>query len=124
MRTGGPITCTGYSFPTGPGGVLFGGNIVDVDPETGKVKLLRYTTFTDVGRALHPSFVEGQAQGSTAQGIGWARSKEYFYNPDGSVANSTFLDYRIPTTLDLPIIDTVIVDVLNPGHPFGLRGRK
>ena len=125
MRTGGPITCTGYSFPTGPGGVLFGGNIVDVevDPETGKVSILRYTTFTDVGRAVHPSFVEGQAQGSTAQGVGWALNEEYFYTQSGSMANSTFLDYRMPTSLDLPMIDTVIVEVPNPGHPFGLRGR-
>ncbi|MQF48505.1 xanthine dehydrogenase family protein molybdopterin-binding subunit [SAR202 cluster bacterium AC-647-N09_OGT_505m] len=125
MRTGGPITCTGYSFPTGPGGVIFGGNIVDVevDPETGKVGILRYTTFTDVGRAVHPSFVEGQAQGSTAQGVGWALNEEYFYTQDGTIANSTFLDYRMPTSLDLPMIDTVIVEVPNPGHPFGLRGR-
>ena len=125
MRTGGPITCTGYSFPTGPGGVLFGGNIVDVevDPETGKVQILRYTTFTDVGRAVHPDFVEGQAQGSTAQGVGWALNEEYFYRNDGSIANSTLLDYRMPTSIDLPMIDTVIVEVPNPGHPFGLRGR-
>jgi CO/xanthine dehydrogenase Mo-binding subunit len=125
MRTGGPITCTGYTFPTGPGGVLFGGNIVDVevDPETGKVKILRFTTFTDVGKAVHPDMVEGQAQGSTAQGVGWALNEEYFYTQDGTVANSTFLDYRMPTTLDLPMIDTVIVEVPNPGHPFGLRGR-
>ena len=125
MRTGGPITCAGYSFPTGPGGVIFGGNLVDVevDPETGKVRILRYTTFIDVGKAVHPSFVEGQAQGSTAQGVGWALNEEYFYTEDGAIANSTFLDYRMPTTLDLPMIDTVIVEVPNPGHPFGLRGR-
>lgn len=125
MSTGGPISCTGYTFPTGPGGVLFGGNIVDVevDPETGKVAILRYTTFTDVGKAVHPSFVEGQAQGSTAQGVGWALNEEYFYTQNGTIANSTFLDYRMPTSLDLPMIDTVIVEVPNPGHPFGLRGR-
>ena len=125
MSTGGPISCTGYTFPTGPGGVLFGGNIVDVevDPETGKVEILRYTTFTDVGKAVHPSFVEGQAQGSTAQGVGWALNEEYFYTQNGTIANSTFLDYRMPTSLDLPMIDTVIVEVPNPGHPFGLRGR-
>ena len=125
MRTGGPITCAGYSFPTGPGGALFGGNLVDVevDPETGKVSILRFTTFIDVGKAVHPSFVEGQAQGSTAQGVGWALSEEYCYTGDGAISNSTFLDYRMPTTLDLPMIDTVIVEVPNPGHPFGLRGR-
>ena len=125
MRTGGPISTTGYSFPTGPGGVIFGGNIVDVevDPETGKVEILRYTTFTDVGKAVHPTMVEGQAQGSTAQGVGWALNEEYFYTEDGRMANSTFLDYRMPTSLDLPMIDTVIVEVPNPEHPFGMRGR-
>ena len=60
-------------------------------------------------------------QGGSVQGIGWALNEEYFYN-DGVMENSTFLDYRIPTTLDLPMIDTVIVEVPNPGHPFGVRG--
>jgi xanthine dehydrogenase molybdenum-binding subunit len=125
MRTGGPISTTGYSFPTGPGGVIFGGNIVDVevDPETGKVEILRFTAFTDVGKAIHPTFVEGQAQGSVAQAIGWALNEEYFYTEDGRMANSTFLDYRMPTSLDLPMIDTVIVEVPNIEHPFGMRGR-
>ena len=72
---------------------------------------------------MHPDFVEGQAQGSTAQGVGWALNEEYFYRNDGSIANSTLLDYRMPTSIDLPMIDTVIVEVPNPGHPFGLRGR-
>jgi CO/xanthine dehydrogenase Mo-binding subunit len=125
MHTGGPITCSGYTPKTGGGGAVFAGNIVDVevDPETGKVKILRYTTFIDVGQAVHPSFVEGQVQGATAQGIGWALSEEYFYTKNGNIANSTFLDYRMPTSLDLPMIDTVIIEVPNPRHPFGVRGR-
>jgi CO/xanthine dehydrogenase Mo-binding subunit len=56
------------------------------------------------------------------QGIGWALNEEYVYNPDGQMVNSSFLDYRMPTSLDLPMIDPVIVEVENPGHPFGLRG--
>jgi CO/xanthine dehydrogenase Mo-binding subunit len=95
---------------------------VEVDPETGKVDILRFTTFMDAGTAVHPSYVEGQMQGGTVQGIGWALNEEYFYTDDGTMANSSFLDYRMPTTLDLPMIDTVITEVPNPRHPFGLRG--
>jgi CO/xanthine dehydrogenase Mo-binding subunit len=125
MRTGGPISCLGYTTPTGAGGAIFAGNIVDieVDPETGKVEILRYTAFLDVGKAVHPSFVEGQIQGATVQGIGWALNEEYYYTDDGRMANSTFLDYRMPTSLDLPMIDTVMIEVPNPNHPFGMRAR-
>jgi len=105
----------------GPG---FGGHIVDVevDRETGKAKILRYTAFQDVGRAIHPSYVEGQIQGAVAQGIGMALSEEYYYGPDGRMQNASFLDYRMPTALDVPMIDTVLVEVPNPGHPYGVRG--
>ena len=123
MPTGGPVTVSTTSNPrqVGP---CFAGNIVDVevDPETGKVTILRYTVFQDVGKAAHPSYVEGQMQGGTVQGIGWALNEEYFYNEDGIMQNSSLLDYRMPTSLDLPMIDTVIIEVPNPGHPFGLRG--
>ncbi|HEU0020660.1 MAG TPA: xanthine dehydrogenase family protein molybdopterin-binding subunit, partial [Dehalococcoidia bacterium] len=123
MRTGGPVTCSASAPSTGVG-PIFGGNIVDVavDPETGKVDILRYTAFLDAGMAVHPSFVEGQIQGATVQGIGWALNEEYFYTPDGTMANSSFLDYRMPTSLDLPMIEAVIIEVPNPRHPFGLRG--
>jgi len=123
MRTGGPITCSTSTNSTGVGST-FGGNIVDVevDPETGKVDILRYTAFIDAGTSVHPSYVEGQVQGATVQGIGWALNEEYFYTEDGTMANSSFLDYRMPTSLDVPMIDTVVVEVPNPRHPFGLRG--
>ena len=99
-------------------------NIVDlaIDPETGKIELLRYTAFQDAGTAIHPGLVEGQIQGGTAQGIGWAINEEYFMGDDGRMQNSSFLDYRMPTTLDLPMIEAVIIEVFNPGHPFGVRG--
>jgi CO/xanthine dehydrogenase Mo-binding subunit len=99
-------------------------NIVDVevDPDTGKVEILRYTAVQDAGKAIHPSYVEGQMQGGAAQGIGWALNEEYYYNDDSHMANSSFLDYRMPTCLDLPMIDPVIVEVPNPAHPFGVRG--
>jgi CO/xanthine dehydrogenase Mo-binding subunit len=123
LRTGGPVTCSASANSTGVG-PIFAGTIVDVavDPETGKVDILRCTAFIDAGQAVHPSFVEGQMQGGTVQGIGWALHEEYTYTADGVMTNPTFLDYRMPTTLDVPMIDTVIVEVPNPRHPFGVRG--
>ncbi|MBI2966044.1 MAG: xanthine dehydrogenase family protein molybdopterin-binding subunit, partial [Chloroflexi bacterium] len=76
----------------------------------------------DAGRAIHPSYVEGQMQGGAVQGIGWALNEEYFMDDAGRMANSSFLDYRMPTTLDLPKIETIVVEVPNPIHPFGVRG--
>ena len=122
-ETGGPVIGKASVDPNAGVGGSFSANIVDVevDPETGKVTILRFTAIQDAGKAIHPSYVEGQMQGGSVQGIGWALNEEYFYN-NGVMENSTFLDYRIPTTLDLPMIDTVIVEVPNPGHPFGVRG--
>ena len=121
--TGGPVVGRGNVNPAGVGNA-FAVHIVDVevDPETGKVSILRYTALQDVGKAIHPSYVEGQLQGGVVQGIGWALNEEYVYNQSGNMENSSFLDYRMPTSLDLPMIDTVIVEVANPGHPFGVRG--
>jgi CO/xanthine dehydrogenase Mo-binding subunit len=95
---------------------------VEVDPETGKTDVLRFTMVQDAGKAIHPSYVEGQMQGGSAQGIGWALNEEYYMSDEGAMLNSSWLDYRMPTSLDLPMIDTVIVEVPNPGHPFGVRG--
>jgi CO/xanthine dehydrogenase Mo-binding subunit len=105
-------------------GGAFAHHIVDVEvnPDTGKTTILRYTAIQDVGTAVHPSYVEGQMQGGAVQGIGWALNEEYYYNDDGRMANSSFLDYRIPTSLDVPMIDTILVEVPNPLHPFGVRG--
>ena len=123
MRTGGPVTCSVSTVSPGIGPVI-AGNLVDVevDPETGKVDVLRYTAFMDVGTAVHPAYVEGQIQGGTVQGIGWALNEEYVYDENGAMLNSSFLDYRMPTALDVPMIDTVMIEVPNPKHPFGLRG--
>jgi len=121
--TGGPISGHWQGFPDGVG-ASFGTHVVDVevDPETGKTTVLRYLVVQDAGRAIHPSYVEGQFQGGAAQGIGWALNEEYVYGKDGRLQNPIFLDYRIPVASDLPMIDTVIVEVPNPGHPFGVRG--
>lgn len=95
---------------------------VEVDPETGKVRILRYTAIQDAGKAIHPSYVEGQLQGGAVQGIGWALNEEYFYRDNATMANASLLDYRMPTCYDLPMIDTIIVEVPNPDHPYGVRG--
>ncbi|MBN9564318.1 MAG: xanthine dehydrogenase family protein molybdopterin-binding subunit [Alphaproteobacteria bacterium] len=122
-RTGGPIGAEqGVNAQgAGPG---FGTHIcdVEVDPETGKVTVLRYTAIQDVGRAIHPSYVEGQIQGGAVQGIGWALNEEYIYDKNGKMDNAGFLDYRVPVASDLPMIDTVMVEVPNPRHPFGAKG--
>jgi CO/xanthine dehydrogenase Mo-binding subunit len=108
----------------GKWGPAFATHIVDVevDPETGKVQILRYTAVQDVGTAIHPSYVEGQMQGGVAQGMGWALNEEYVYDEQGRLLNASLLDYRVPTCLDLPMIETVLVEVPNPGHPYGVRG--
>ncbi len=122
-HTGGPIIgrASLYAPMAGP---AFGAHICDleVDPETGCSRVVRYTAFQDVGKAVHPSFVEGQMQGGAAQGIGWALNEEYVYDKNGVMENAGFLDYRMPVASDLPMIETVILEVANPLHPYGVRG--
>lgn len=122
-KTGGPIAGH-HEANTEGAGVSFGVHIcdVEVDKETGATKVLRYTAFQDAGRAIHPDYVEGQMQGGAVQGIGWALNEEYIYGDDGRLQNPGFLDYRIPVASDLPPIDTVILEIPNPGHPYGVRG--
>jgi xanthine dehydrogenase molybdenum-binding subunit len=122
-RTGGPVSGRA-SVNLRSVGPSFAATCVDVevDPDTGKVKVLRATCAQDVGKALHPSYVEGQMQGGTAQGIGWALNEEYVYDEKGNLRNFGLLDYRMPTCLDLPELETVIVEVPAPNHPIGSRG--
>lgn len=122
-RAGGPVSGRAQVNPRGVG-PAFATHVVDVavDPETGKVDILRYTATQDVGKAVHPSYVEGQIQGAVAQGVGWALNEEYFYDEKGTLRNSGFLDYRVPTCLDMPMIETILIEVPNPGHPIGIRG--
>jgi CO/xanthine dehydrogenase Mo-binding subunit len=122
-KTGGPIGAE-VSVNAQGAGPAFATHVcdVEVDPETGRVKVLRYTATQDVGRAIHPSYVEGQIQGGVAQGIGWALSEEYIYDKQGRMDNPGFLDYRCPVASDMPMIDAVLVEVPNPRHPYGVRG--
>jgi CO/xanthine dehydrogenase Mo-binding subunit len=122
-KTGGPINAE-VSVNAQGAGAGFGAHICDVtvDKETGQVTIERYTAFQDVGKAIHPSYVEGQIQGGAVQGIGWALNEEYIYNGKGQLENPGFLDYRCPVASDLPMIEAVLVEVPNPRHPFGARG--
>ena len=122
-KTGGAIV--GYAKINAQGAApSLGTHLVDVevDPETGRVTVLRYTAVQDAGRAIHPSYVEGQYQGGAVQGIGWALNEEYVYGADGKMQNAGFLDYRMPVASDMPMIDTIIVEIPNPKHPYGVRG--
>ena len=121
--TGGPLVgrASGVWGGESPG---FAVHIVDVevDPETGKTDIVRYTALQDPGTSIHPLYVEGQIQGGAVQGIGWALNEEYVIDGEGRMLNSSLLDYRMPTALDLPMIDAQIVEVPNPEHPTGVRG--
>jgi len=121
--TGGPL-CAVASLHAHNSAPAFAVNVCDaqVDKETGKVDILRFTCIQDAGKAIHPAYVEGQMQGGAVQGIGWALNEEYLYNDKGVLDNAGFLDYRMPVASDLPMIDTVIVEVANPLHPYGVRG--
>jgi CO/xanthine dehydrogenase Mo-binding subunit len=122
-QTGGPITGTS-SKEVPDAAPSFSVNMADVklDRDTGRVDVTRFTALQDAGRAIHPAFVEGQMQGGAVQGIGWALHETYYFDDQGVMANPGFLDYRMPVALDVPMIDTVIVEVPNPAHPFGVRG--
>jgi len=122
-RTGGPLSAE-VSLNAQGAGPGFGVHLcdVEVDPETGHVTVLRYTAAQDVGKAIHPSYVEGQIQGGAAQGIGWALNEEYIFDAEGRMENAGFLDYRVPVASDLPMIDTIMIEVPNPRHPYGAKG--
>ena len=122
-KTGGPIAGHAQIVADGAG-VSFATHLcdVEVDPETGSTRVVRYTVIQDAGKAVHPTYVEGQFQGGAAQGIGWALNEEYIYGEDGRLQNPGFLDYRIPVCSDLPMIDTQILEIPNPNHPYGIRG--
>ena len=122
-QTGGPITAH-VSVNAQGAAPAFATHVcdVEVDEETGRVEVIRYTAVQDAGRAIHPGYVEGQMQGGVAQGIGWALNEEYIFDASGRLDNAGFLDYRMPVASDLPMIDTVVVEVPNDAHPHGVRG--
>lgn len=122
-RTGGPLLGRASLNAQGAG-ASFSVNITDlaVDRDTGKIDVLSFTAIQDAGRAIHKAYVEGQMQGGASQGLGWALNEEYIYDSNGVMENAGFLDYRIPVASDLPLIDTEVIEVPNPSHPYGVRG--
>jgi CO/xanthine dehydrogenase Mo-binding subunit len=123
-KTGGPIAAE-VSINAQGAAAGYGVHVCDleIDPETGRTTIVRYTAAQDVGRAIHPSYVEGQLQGGAAQGVGWALNEEYVYGKSGALDNASFLDYRMPVASDLPMIDTILIETKpNPRHPYGAKG--
>jgi CO/xanthine dehydrogenase Mo-binding subunit len=120
---GGPLGA-GTQLNTAGADPGFATHIVDVevDVDLAIIRVLRYTAVQDVGRALHPSYVEGQIQGGVVQGIGWALSEEYLFDKHGRLENAGFLDYRMPVCSDVPMIEPVMLELPNPKHPQGVRG--
>jgi len=95
---------------------------VTVDPETGWVTLTRLITAQDVGKAINPLSVEGQIQGGAVQSAGMALWEEIQYDPAGQVLNPNWMDYRMPTTADVPMIETILVEVPCGDGPYGAKG--
>nr|MCS5573420.1 xanthine dehydrogenase family protein molybdopterin-binding subunit [Pseudomonadales bacterium] len=122
-KTGGQLSGSANINARGAG-PSFAVHLADtvVDPDTGKVDVVRYTAAQDAGKAIHPGYVEGQYQGGAAQGIGWALNEEYIYDENGAMETPGFLDYRMPLASALPMIETIVVEVPNVFHPYGARG--
>ncbi|MBI3328637.1 MAG: molybdopterin-dependent oxidoreductase, partial [Nitrospinae bacterium] len=96
---------------------------VAVDPETGKLEILRYVVVEDVGRCINPLLVHGQAVGGAAQGIGATILEELVYDDNGQLLAGSFMDYLLPTSHDVPPIDSIVLeDAPSPLNPLGVKG--
>ena len=103
----------------------YGGHLVHltVDPETGMVEILRYLVLEDVGRAVNPLLVHGQALGAVAQGIGGTMLEELVYNEDGQLLTTTLLDYPLPSSMEIPPVESIITEYSpSPLNPLGVKG--
>ncbi len=94
---------------------------VDVDLDTGMVKVVDIASAVDVGRAINPVLAEGQIVGSIAQGVGYALTEEMIFNDKGKNVNASLMDYKVPVSTDLPDIKGLIVETDEPSHPFGVK---
>ena len=120
---GGPVVGRANVTSGGAGGSVAAAIVdLEVDEETGKIDVLRGALIQDAGTAIHPGYVEGQMQGGFVQGAGWALNEEYTMGETGDMLNTSFLDYRMPIALDMPMVDAVVIEKFNPEHPFGVRG--
>ena len=95
---------------------------VDVDDETGEVEVVRIVAAHDCGRAINPMMVEGQVQGGIAMGLGFALQEEMLFDTRGQQINPNLTNYIMPTSMDMPPIDVVIVETADPTGPFGAKG--
>lgn len=95
---------------------------VEVDPDTYDVRVLRYVVAQDVGFAINPGFIEGQMQGGAAQAIGFTLYEELVYGADGYIQNATLTDYKMPTIVDVPLVETIILQTPGEHGPFGAKG--
>jgi CO/xanthine dehydrogenase Mo-binding subunit len=96
--------------------------IVEVDPETGMVTILKYVAVHDCGRVINPMIVEGQVHGGVAQGVGGSFYERMAYDADGQPLSTTFMDYLIPTAMEVPEIETAHIETPSPLNPLGLKG--
>jgi len=114
LRTGARNLSPAYSF---------GAQIaeVEVNPVTGRVRVVNFVAAHDCGLAINPYSIEGQVEGSIAQGLGYALTEDLLFE-EGQIKNASYFGYRIPTTLDMPPIRTIIVETLDPEGPFGAKG--
>jgi carbon-monoxide dehydrogenase large subunit len=96
--------------------------VVDVDTGTGAVKLLRYLVAHDCGTIINPVIVEGQIHGGVAQGVGGGLLEEMVYDEQAQLLTGTFMDYLVPTAMELPAIETVHLEYPSPRNPLGLKG--
>jgi carbon-monoxide dehydrogenase large subunit len=96
--------------------------LVEVDPGTGYVRLLKYVVAHDCGKVINPTIVEGQVHGGVAQGVGGALFEEMAYDGEGQLLTGTLMDYLVPSSTDLPPIDTVHLEYPSPRNPLGMKG--
>ncbi len=111
-----------YSPTSGVFGFGFHAAVVEVDPETGEVRILRYVVHHDCGRVINPMIVEGQIHGGVAQGIGGALYERIAYSPEGQIMNATFADFLMVTAAEMPVIEQVHTETPSPNNPLGVKG--
>ena len=107
----------GWTFPSGAHGV-----VVEVDPDTGRVEVLRVVAVDDCGAVLNPVLAEGQVHGGLAQGLAQSLWEEFVYGPDGQPRTTNFTDYLVPSTCEVPLFDTIVVETPSPLNPLGAKG--
>jgi len=96
--------------------------VIDVDPETGLVTVLRYVVVHDCGHAVNPKIVDGQIQGGVAQGIGGSLFEEIAYDAAGQILTGSLMDYALPKAAGVPRIETLHLDCRSPRNPLGVKG--